>query len=65
VTVTRVEERLAADAAPREVAAALGCATAAPLLWIERVAIDMLERPVELRLSWMATDRLRYAITLE
>ena len=65
VTVTRVEERLAADAAPGEVAAALGCATAAPLLWIERVAIDMLERPVELRLSWMATDRLRYAITLE
>jgi DNA-binding GntR family transcriptional regulator len=42
-----------------------GAATAAPLLWIERVAIDMLERPVELRLSWMATDRLRYAITLE
>ena len=49
----------------REVAAALDCEPGAPLLWIERVAVDMLGRAVELRRSWMATDRLRYAITLE
>lgn len=65
VTVTRVEEQLAAQAAPPEVAQALGCPPASPLLWIERVAIDMLGRAVELRRSWMATERLRYAITLE
>ena len=65
VTVTRVEERLAAEGAPAEVAASLGCAPGAALLWIERVAFDMLGRAVELRRSWMATDRLRYAITLE
>lgn len=65
ITVTRVQESLAAEAAPAEIAAALGCQPGAALLWIERIAVDMLARPVELRRSWMATDRLRYGITLE
>lgn len=65
VTVTRVEERLAAEPAPAEVAGALDCGPGTPLLWIERIAVDMLGRAVELRRSWMATDRLRYAITLD
>lgn len=64
ITVTRVEERLTAIASPPDITAALGCHAGAPLLRIERVAFDLLNRAVELRWSWMETERLRYAITL-
>jgi GntR family transcriptional regulator len=57
ITVTRVEERLTATAAPPAIAAALSCGEAAPLLHIERQAFDLLDRVVELRRSWMETGR--------
>ena len=64
VTVLRVEEELGAEPAGPEAAAHLGVAPGAPLLAIARRALDVLDRPVEWRRSWMATGRLRYAIEL-
>lgn len=54
ITVMRVEEKLSAVAGPG----------GAPVLHITRIAFDVMDRPVERRLSWMETSRLRYAIEL-
>lgn len=64
ITVMRVEEKLSAIAAPTEIAAMLSRPTGAPLLHIARIAFDVLDRPVERRLSWMETSALRYAVEL-
>jgi len=64
ITVMRVEEKLSAMAAPARVATLLGRAAGWPLLHITRIAFDVMDRPVERRLSWMETTHLRYAIEL-
>lgn len=64
ITVIRVAEKLSAIAATTEVAGMLGRAEGAPVLHIARVAFDVMDRPVERRLSWMETGALRYAVEL-
>ena len=64
ITVMRVEEKLSASAAPAEIAARLQRAEGWPVLHIARIAFDVMDRPVEQRLSWMETSHLRYAIEL-
>lgn len=64
VTVMRVTEKLSAIAAPAGVAGMLGLATGAPILHIDRIAFDVMDRAVERRLSWIETGALRYAIEL-
>ena len=64
INVLRTDERLRAVLAPREVAALLGVAPAAPLLEIRRVALTFRDRPVELRLSRVDTARHDYHNTL-
>lgn len=63
-TVMRVTEKLSAMAAPAGIAAMLGRAAGDPVLHIARIAFDVMDRPVERRLSWMETSALRYAIEL-
>jgi hypothetical protein len=63
-TVMRVTEKLSAIAAPAGIAAMLGRAACDPVLHIARIAFDVMDRPVERRLSWMETSALRYAIEL-
>ncbi|UPY38520.1 GntR family transcriptional regulator [Sediminicoccus sp. KRV36] len=64
ITVMRVEEKLSAIAAAPAIAEALGRAAGAPVMHITRIAFDVMDRPVERRLSWMETSALRYAIEL-
>ncbi len=64
ITVMRVTEKLAAIGAPAGAAALLGQAPGAPVMHIERIAFDVMDRPVERRLSWIETGALRYAIEL-
>lgn len=64
ITVMRVEEKLSAVPAPPEIARALKRDPGWPLLHIERIAHDVMDRPVERRRSWMETSYLRYAIEL-
>jgi GntR family transcriptional regulator len=64
ITVMRVTEKLSAIAAPAEIAAMLGRAEGEPVLHIARIAFDVMDRPVERRLSWLDTGALRYAIEL-
>ena len=64
ITVMRVTEKLSAIAAPPDIAALLGLAPGAPCLHIARLAFDVMDRPVERRLSWIETSALRYAIEL-
>lgn len=64
ITVMRVEEKLSAVPAPDAIARSLKRDAGWPLLYIERIAHDVLDRPVERRRSWMETSYLRYAIDL-
>ena len=64
VSVARAEDRLSAAAAPKPIATALGIAPGAPLLLARRVAYDLMDRPVELRVSWIETSRHAYAVSL-
>ncbi len=64
VAVVRAEEALSAVAAQERDAAALGVAPGAPLLQVERRALDVTERVVELRSSRYVTDPLHYAVRL-
>lgn len=59
-TVARAVEALSAVAAPAEDAAALGCPEGHPVLLIERVALGLDGRAVELRRSLCLTDTYRY-----
>jgi GntR family transcriptional regulator len=64
ITVMRVAEKLSAIGAPEGIAGLLGLAAGAPVMHIARIAFDMMDRPVERRLSWIETSALRYAIEL-
>jgi GntR family transcriptional regulator len=63
-SVIRTDERLRAVAAPPAVAAPLGLEPGAPVLRIQRVAIAIGDRPVELRISHADTRRHEYFNTL-
>lgn len=60
ITVFKARERVSAVAATAEEAGHLGIETGAPLLEIERVAITLDERPVELRVSRCETSAYRF-----
>jgi len=65
VTIERAEEELSAGAADAETAAALGKPASTPLLRVQRIAYDVADRPVEVRLSMIDTERHRYAVRLD
>ncbi|OYR22997.1 UTRA domain protein [Brucella thiophenivorans] len=64
VTIARAEEQLRATMSDTTDAERLGCAVNHPLLAIQRVAIDLEGRPVELRQSRCLTDAAHYAVSL-
>lgn len=63
--IVRAEEQIHARPADAHSADLLGVATGTPLLEVERHAIDVLDRTVEIRRSSYLTDPLIYAITLQ
>lgn len=63
-SVHRAQDRIIADGAPGDCAAALGLPQGAPVLRVDRVALDYAGAPIELRLSWVHTAALHYAVTL-
>ncbi|MCQ4160272.1 GntR family transcriptional regulator [Roseomonas sp. GC11] len=65
VTVARAEEELSAAPADAETAEALGKPVGTPLLMVQRIAYDVADRPVEVRLSMIDTERHRYAVRLD
>ncbi|MXP61806.1 GntR family transcriptional regulator [Roseomonas sp. M0104] len=65
VTIGRAEEELSAGAADAETAAALGKPAGVPLLRVQRIAYDVADRAVEVRLSMIDTERHRYAVKLD
>jgi GntR family transcriptional regulator len=65
VTIARAEERLAAIAASEEQAARLGLSPGTPLLEIARIAYDIADHPVELRMSYVDTSAHRYHASLD
>ena len=64
ITIGRASERLKAVPASAADARQLGCPTGSPLLEIARVAFDLENRPVELRLSRCLTDGFHYSSEL-
>ncbi len=60
IIVLNVNDRLGAEAASDEIAPSLGVPEGSPVLHIERQTFDALDRQVELRDVWCATDRHRY-----
>lgn len=65
VTIARAEETLGAVAAKEDQALKLGLWPGAPLLEIARVAYDVADRPVELRITWLDTRLHRYHANLD
>lgn len=64
ITIAQAEERIKAVNASAEDAAHLGCENGTPLLRIHRVAKDLENKPVELRLSRCLTDNIHYSVNL-
>jgi GntR family transcriptional regulator len=64
ITIGRASEKLKAVAASAADAAALGCAPGAPLLSIRRIALDLENKPVELRVSRCLTEAAHYSSEL-
>lgn len=64
LSVIRTDERLRAVSAPPAAAAALGLPAGAPVLRIQRVALAIGERPVEMRISHADTREHEYFNTL-
>jgi len=64
ITIGRASEKLKAIAADAADAAALGCAAGTPLLAITRVALDLENKPVELRVSRCLTQAVHYSSEL-
>lgn len=64
ITIGRASERLKAVAAAPADATALGCAAGTPLLSITRVAFDLENKPVELRVSRCLTEAVHYSSEL-
>ncbi len=59
-TVHRAQEAVVAAAARGRCAAELGVAEGTPVLQITRIALDYNGTPIELRVSWVATEALHY-----
>lgn len=64
IVVLRAEERLNATCAGAAMAERLGCAATDPVMQVERVAFDALDRKIELRSSTFRCDGYRYFVTL-
>ena len=64
ITIGRASERLKAMAATPDDAAALGCAAGTPLLAVTRIALDLENKPVELRVSRCLTQAVHYSSEL-
>ena len=64
VTIVGAEEKITAVAARASDAAALKVGAAAPLLEVERIAVDINGRPVEYRRSRFSTERYHYRAEL-
>ncbi len=64
INVLRTDERLRAILADAQLASLLQVAPGAPVLEIRRVALTFRDRPVELRISRVNTERLDYHNTL-
>jgi GntR family transcriptional regulator len=64
ITIGRASEKLKAVAATPADATALGCAAGAPLLAITRIALDLENKPVELRVSRCLTQAVHYSSEL-
>lgn len=64
ITIAKADERLKAVAATDEDARHLNCEVGEPLLAIRRIARDLEEKPVELRLSRCLTRDMHYAANL-
>lgn len=64
ITIGRASEKLKAVAATPADATALGCAPGAPLLAITRIALDLENKPVELRVSRCLTQAVHYSSEL-
>lgn len=62
--VAKISEKLKAIAATPVDARALGCEAGEPLLQIERIALDINRRPIELRRSYCLTHKMHYASDL-
>lgn len=60
ITIAGASEKLRAVAASAGDATQLGCAEGLPLLEITRVALDLAQSPVELRVSRCLTERAHY-----
>lgn len=61
ITITRADEELRAISANPKTAKALGCKQGTPILEICRVAVDLENRPVELRISHCLTNNFYYS----
>lgn len=64
IRVVQADEQLKAVLAEKDDAQALGVATGSPLLEVNRSAIDMADRIVEMRSSRYVTDKLHYEVSL-
>lgn len=65
ITVARADERLKAVLSNERDTAALGCGTGRPMLEISRIAYDLEDKPVELRVSRCLTDNFHYRSELK
>lgn len=63
--VLRADEMIVATTAKAEEAKTLQVTEGTPLLQVERLAHDILARPIERRLSLYRTDQLGYLVTLD
>lgn len=65
VAIVEADERIRAVTGPAEICGALGVKRDMPLLRIERCAIDLANRVVELRVSHFVTDGCSYAVSVK
>lgn len=65
ITVARADERLKAVLSEKEDVSTLGCGIGQPMLEISRVAYDLEDKPVELRISRCLTDNFHYRSELK
>jgi GntR family transcriptional regulator len=64
ITIATAHERLKAIALPADKADLLGRPAGTPVLEVDRVAVDLEDRPVEWRLSTCLTQDIHYASVL-
>lgn len=65
ITVGRASERLKAVLSDKSDSKLLGCAESVPMLEISRIAYDLEDKPVELRISRCLTENFHYQIELK